>query len=96
MVTYTRKALIAQDTLTPAEQSRVEATVRSLDQPGKNFGRSRTIKKLTLPGEVYIARAGESLRVIFEVTPEGSHILDIVRRERLVQFHRSLVAEADA
>jgi hypothetical protein len=49
-----------------------------------------------MPGDLFLARAGESLRVIYEPTTGGARILDIVRHERLVEFHRALHAGADA
>jgi hypothetical protein len=96
MISYTRKASIALDILTPRQRNKILAAIADLDRPLEEIAGSSHITKLNTPGNLYITRAGASLRIIFEVTDEGVRILDVVHREGLEEFHRSLAIGAHA
>jgi len=96
MITYTYEAKFALNTLSPQDQLRIREIETKLDCPLEELVASGFVKKMEMPGDLFLARAGDSLRVIFEPTTEGARILDIVRHERLVEFHRALHAGAEA
>jgi hypothetical protein len=93
-ISYTRKASIALDTLPSRERKKVLATIAGLDRPQDEITNSREFVRLNIPGEVYITHVGavSGLRVIFELTPEGVRVLDIVYQETLDEFRRSLTS----
>ena len=92
MITFTRKAKIALETLQPKDRKRVENAIRTVDRDPENSAGPRQVRKLNLPGNVYIARAGRMLQVIFELSDETAQILDIVRSDRLERFHQALAS----
>lgn len=90
MIELTRKAKIALETLDAKDRKRIQRALETIDRFPEDESSRRNIHKLTLPGKIYVSRAGHEWRIIFELSVKAKLILDIVRYDRLERFHKAL------
>jgi hypothetical protein len=79
---------MALDALSRAEQAKVRASVRRMQDPSADTLLSSKVARLPTSEPMYIMRAAPGIRVIFQKTDDTIDVLDVVRRDTLDTFAR--------
>jgi len=82
---FTERAEVAFQRLSLQDQARINATIEDIQRLGL---RSRAVVRMHTPHHIYLARAGQRLRLIFQYEDGMFTILDITTQDQVGRLAR--------